>query len=80
MKSATLIVWPAAKDGSLRSVSNVSVEPIIALAKKVRDEGALDGQLVTHGHIQHSQRPYPFMQFRAKKHAQKVPAKKEPKR
>lgn len=66
MKSASLIVWPPNQLGELRSVSNVSVVPVIELAKRVRDTGLLNGEPVTHGHVVQSTRPGPFMRFKAK--------------
>ena len=66
MKSATLVCWPANDLGELRSVSNVSVLPMIEMAKRVRDTGLLNGEVIQYGHVVQSTRPGHFMRFRAK--------------
>lgn len=51
-------------DGSLKSMAGTESDPIVAIARKVRDAGNWDGDLVSAGVVVSSERPLPIMRFR----------------
>jgi hypothetical protein len=69
MKAAVLTCQMA--DGSLKSVPEVSLIPVIEAARGVRNSGMLEGKAVVSGIVLCSWKPMPVMQFRCKSEAQK---------
>lgn len=69
MKAAVLTCQMA--DGTLRSVPEVSLVPLIETARGVRSSGMLEGQAVVAGIVICSWKPMPVMQFRCKSEDQK---------
>lgn len=68
MKATTLAVM--LDDGTFGSIAGPSVDPIVEIARQVRDTGLFDGRRAVSGVVMDSERLFPVMEFRATSIAQ----------